>query len=250
MSMRKLYLTLFLLFNLTLGQSFGNPVNNPFYNPKPRNVGYRFYLKTDILNTALRYFFVKPTYDVDIQGTLRLNNDVHLVASYGETTFYLEQKVASTERENIALNVVRAGKAKHRTNVTLRYYPFDKGEYKDADFFFLEGGLHFQYYKGTTDYKVFDSSIGSYETDYLHTIEMLRFGPQVNIGLSRYFNNFARWRPDWIFAPEILVGLAYNGVCVLKDKYDVQAGEAPYEAYKEDKLRLNLRVRFGIGWKK
>ena len=220
---------------------------------KPKKMGKTFYLKTEWLNTGLRYFFAKPTYDIDIQGTLRLTNHLHLVATYGETTFDLSTKVASIERQNVFQEVQRTGKAQHRSSLMFRYYPFEELEQLHHYLFFELGG-HFAQYTGTTDYKIYDENAAIYETDYLHHLEMYRYGGQLNVGLSLFHVEKPRWdylnNSTLIFSPEIFAGVSYTELQLLQDEYTTVIGTAPTETYSEQKFRLHLRAKLGIGFSK
>jgi hypothetical protein len=216
--------------------------------PKTK-IGHRFYIKAELLNTAIRFAFVPKTYDVDLQATVRLTDRLHLVNTYGKTTFYINESTPSITRPHVYQFAELIGTAYHRSSCMLRYYPFNDME-NLADYLFVEGGMSFQYYRGITNSGVYDSTIMTYESQYRHQIDMYRFGPQVNFGLSYYFqrpeNEFAK-KQRIIFSPEFFVGVLYNHLYILKDEVTDIVGYTDAESYSEPKFRLTLRAKIGIG---
>ena len=215
-------------------------------------IGYSFYLKTELLNTLIRAMFVKQTYDVDLQASFRLNNKLHLVSTYGKTTFSMFDDIESNERPNVFQHTERTGTAFHRSSLMLRYYPFQEF-YNWADFLFVEGGFHFHHYVGKTIGSVFDSTNMVIENKFLHNIEMYRYGPQLNIGMSLYFENLDELDTDYkkpkvIFSPEFYIGVSYSHLDIIKDDFTNTIGFMPNEPYSEDKFRFTFRLKIGIGF--
>lgn len=214
-------------------------------------IGNRFYLKTEILNTALRAVFVKHTYDVDIQASFRLTNHLHIVNTYGKTTFYLENQQQSSESPNLFLANQRIGTSLHRSSSMLRYYPFNDMRIW-CDYIFIEGGFHFQKYKGVTNSEIFDTTTATTLNYFSHYIDMYRYGPQINIGLSQYFqqeydNELSRSKI--FFSPEFFIGISYNQIQILRDELVNHIGTmVSTESYTEPKIRFNFRMKLGIGF--
>lgn len=246
---RILFLSIIIWPTLLFGQVSST---DTLKQPPKEKVGHRFYIKTEILNTLLRAVFARPTYDIDIQGTVRLNDHLHLVNTYGKATFDLSETVESAVRPGVYQFVERKGAASHRSGVMLRYYPFnDIGN--AADYLFIEGGLHFQRYRGTTNANVYDSVNMVLESQYVHSLDIYRYGPQVNIGLSQYFLRKEEGaatgvKPKIIFSPEVFIGVMYNQLYLRKDEFTNIVGVTPNERYSESKVRLTFRAKLGIGF--
>ncbi len=219
---------------------------------KKEKIGYDFYLKTEFLNTLVRAVFVRPTYDVDIQAGFRLTNKLHLVGTYGKTTFDLTEEMESSLRPNVFMHIERTGTSFHRSSLMLRFYPFHD-YHNGVDFLFVESGVHFQNYRGMTAGSVFDSTNLVYENKYEHQIEMYRFGPQLNIGMSLFFDEKADFegyfkRRNLIFSPEFFIGIQYYALRINKDEFTNIIGTMPNEPYSEAKFHFTIRAKIGIGF--
>ncbi|HLP11824.1 MAG TPA: hypothetical protein VK177_07835 [Flavobacteriales bacterium] len=217
---------------------------------EPEKKGHLFYLKTEILNSALRYLFVKPTYDLDVQLTTRLANQFHLVGTYGKTTFDLADRVESAERMGVWMYTEQKGTAYNRSSLMLRYYPFKNFD-NVLDYCFVELGMHYQRYKGYTLGEIYDSTNMAYESSYRHVLDMHRYGPQLNIGISYFFEPGEGWsvgeKNKIMISPEFFIGVMYNNVTYTVNDFQDIYGTTIHEPYSEPKFKPTFRVKIGIG---
>ncbi len=132
----------------------------------------------------------------------------------------------------------------------LRYYPFND-LHSWGDYIFIEGGVHFQKYKGKTNGEIYDTTSASTINLYTHFIDMYRYGPQINIGMSQYFQPSLGdevEKPKLIFSPEFFIGISYSQIYTLRDETINYIGTIAHENYVEPKFSLNFRVKLGIGF--
>lgn len=226
--------------------------------PEPKlKLGHTFYLKIEALNSLARMAFAPNTFDVDLQGTIKLSNSFHWVNTYGKTTFDLTDSVPSIDREGVVMVQHRTGTALHRSSSMLRYYPFVEWE-NAMDYLFVEGGFHFQHYKGLTEGNVHDS-LFVMESQFEQHLDFYRYGPQLNIGISARFADLGSngksiydlKKPSTriSFSPEILIGLVYTNLHMINEEYVQLLGESVFDSagYSESKLSFTIRAKIGIG---
>lgn len=205
-------------------------------------IGSRFYIKTEVLN-SLKTIIEPKSYDLDLQISYRISNPLHLVGTYGKTTFYLADSIPSVLAQNRLRAVELIGTANHRSSLMLRYYPL-YGFEEILDFIFIEGGFYFMDYVGVTNDQILEDNIDNVVEEFKHELEYFRYGPQLNIGLSRRYGNGEKI----IFSPEFFIGVAYNQLDLRKDEITYTIGTPkPFDEYTEQKFRFNLRAKIGIG---
>jgi hypothetical protein len=230
--MKQLFILL-LAFNITISVKAQTP----------KNIGHRFYVKMEVLN-SLKTVIESKSYDIDVQLTYRINNDIHLVGTYGKTTFYLNEDIESILSPNRFKNIERIGTAFNRSSIMVRYYPFyDYG--KILDFAFIEGGFYFMDYVGVTNNLIYQDNIDNVVEQNRRDLEFYRYGPQLNIGLSKRYEK----NKKTVFSPEFFIGISYNHLDITKDETTFLVGAStPIESYSEFKIGFNLRAKIGIGF--
>jgi len=207
-------------------------------------LGHRFYIKTEILN-SLKTVFEPKSYDLDVQLSVRLSNPIHLVATYGKTTFYLNRTAESIYTPDRFQNSELIGEANNRSSLMIRYYPFNYwGDFMDL--LFVEAGAFYMDYTGSTLSTIYEGEESNITNQNLRSLQFERMGPQLNFGISRRFSGYTKQK--FSFTPEIFMGIYYNNINIHRDEVEFIVGP-PEEVlpYSEKKVRFSLRAKIGIG---
>ena len=191
--MKKSLLTIFLLMVMMVASAQTDSTNTG-------KLGHILYLKTEVLK-PLALFTIEPNASYyDIQATVRLSNYWHATLTYGSQKIYLEESFTSAANDSIHIYSLRTGRAKHISAITLRHYPFSNTG-KWIDYFFVEGGYHIYIYDGETLTLMYNESLLKNHNEL--KIQLLRQGPELNIGVSQFFsrNLQGRKKRNVFFSP-------------------------------------------------
>jgi hypothetical protein len=220
--------------------------------PEKEKHSYDIYIKTEILNSLGHLLFIRPTYDLDLQLGIRIKDNIHFVATYGQSDYYFKETVPSPGRFKVSQFNENKGVAFNRTSLMLRYFPFDETK-SWRDYMFVEGGIFFTHSKGIANSNVYDSIKSDYEYKYHQEIDFYRYGPEINLGFSYRYNNNRDYdinfkRPRIIFSPEIFIGIGYNNISIINYKTEFETGSTPIEPYTETKIKFMMRAKIGLGF--
>ncbi|MFT5779898.1 MAG: hypothetical protein ACI837_002857 [Crocinitomicaceae bacterium] len=234
-------------FAICFGQdSTNNTQDKVEIEPETVKIGHLFYLKTEALN-SLKFFLEPKSYDLDLQLTYRLSNSLHLVGTYGKTTYYTFGTSESTVTSGKFQQAELIGTSKNRSSLMARWYPFSGGN-DLLDYAFVEAGMFFQEYTGSTVLTIYENEETNVTNQNLRELNFYRLGPQINIGLSRRHTRDVRIR-KMSFSPEFFLGFYYNHVKIVQDEVSFLIGAPePYENYSEPRFRVALRAKIGFGF--
>lgn len=213
-------------------------------------VGHQFYIKAELLNSVVK-MFIPNTYHFDVQLTTRITNKIHWVNTYGQTTFFTLDSAESLTLPGVYQSFEIQGLAKHRSSSMIRYYPFyNYGS--GIDYLFVEAGAHFQRYTGSSISKIYDNNTNTLEEHTIQNLEMLRSGPQLNIGMSYFFDESNIYNPRGkkkiIFSPEFMLGVNYTNTKILSNDVNHLVGNSDnFEDFSDKKFHFLIRVKLGFG---
>lgn len=243
-----------LILHFVLLVSFTNWGQSDFGLDEPdtstAKVGHRFYFKAEVLNTFAK-LFIPNTYHFDVQVTTRIANKFHWVNTIGQTTLYKLDSAESFTLPGVFQSFEAQGIARYTISSMIRYYPFYNIS-AGIDHLFIEGGMYLQRYSGTSISKIHDNYLNITEEHSTQKLEMIRRGPQLNIGLSYFFEEKDIHSPQnkkkILFSPEILFGINYTDTKILSNDVEHLIGNSTnFENYEDKKFHYQIRIKLGIG---
>lgn len=209
----------------------------------------RFYLKTETLLSILIPVFSRNAYYTDLQFGYAFTPSFHINAEISRAKTYRFQESVAQNDSNVLGERELKGLAPLGYDISLRLYPFND-RYSALDYFFVGLGAFYHPYSGSTYEHAYNTMTSQYEYQYLHEIEINRYGPKLEVGLSLRDFPVEYYRTDskLFFSPEILVGVRNVHLNVLKDDVNQMHGANNFEPYDEPPFRFYFRGRVGIGF--
>ena len=213
--------------------------------------GYHFYIKSGLPETAVR-LLVNNTFHLDGQLQFRLKDAWYLTSYYGFTNYAYSDIGKPTNSVSIAEDIHMEGKALNKSHIGIRFHPYYDHNWTALNYFFLEGGVHYQQYIQNQYEQTYFISTSEIINDTHHRLNVHRYGPYINIGFSRFFADYLekmydRRGPKITFTPELSLGFNYNFYSITEDTLTIYAGEGAEEAYFQRPFRLVLNASVGIG---
>lgn len=213
--------------------------------------GHHLYFKSGLPETALR-LLVNQSIHLDGQVHYRLKDAWYLTSYYGYTTFSQVATGNTTDQATVAQDIDRQGKAYNKTYLGVRFHPYFDHNWTALNYFFLEGGVHYQNYKENASITEYYSVSKEIVNQYEYTLDLQRYGPYINIGFSRFFADYLeklydRKGPKVSFSPELSLGFNYNFYSINQEAVAIYEGSGTYKPYASRPFRLILNASVGIG---